>query len=158
MTTTIINILIALFTTTGSPARDLCDIVDTETNVPLHCAPHYDAPVWDRPVCCGTDGCVVPLGSGACPTGRTPFHCELGVQSASGAVTCYFDVPEFCDMFPCELSITPRPQANLMCCHGGECWSTDSLAGDCMIDDLYWCDDGVSTENGVECFDSKKLT
>jgi hypothetical protein len=148
--------LITLFATltTSSQPSDLCDIVYTDTGRPIFCEPHPDgAPRWDKAVCCNDTGCVASR-SGTCSTGRKAYYCELGELLASGQVSCYFEVPNYCDVFPCAPGFQTWPQANEMCCpDGGDCWTVDDLT-DCEIGDLYWCGDGVTNSDGtVTCFD-----
>jgi hypothetical protein len=69
-------------------------------------------------------------------------------------VSCYFEVPDYCDVFPCAPGFQTWPQANLMCCHAGDCWNHDDGANDCEVEDVYWCGDGVTNQDGtVTCFD-----
>jgi hypothetical protein len=70
-------------------------------------------------------------------------------------VSCYFEVPDYCDVFPCAPGFQTWPQAYDMCCPPGQdCWHTDEFSNDCEIEDIYWCSDGVSNQDGtVTCFD-----
>jgi hypothetical protein len=46
------------------------------------------------------------------------------------------------------------PQTDGMCCHEGICWDSSPNSNDCEIEDVYWCDDGVTNQDGtVTCFD-----
>jgi hypothetical protein len=151
---TLITIFATLTATSGQPS-DLCDIVYTDTGRPIFCDAHPDgAPRWDKAVCCNDAGCIASR-SGTCSTGRKAYYCELGELWASGEVSCYFVVPDYCDVFPCAPGFQTWPQANDMCCPPGQdCWNTDIGANDCEIDDLYWCNDGVTNSDGtVTCFD-----
>jgi len=63
-------------------------------------------------------------------------------------------VPSYCDVFPCEPGYQAQPESNMMRCHAGVCWTVYSNTNDCELDDLYWCSDGVTNEDGtVTCFD-----
>ena len=153
---TIITI-ITLFATltaggTGQPA-DLCDVVYEDTGRPILCEPHPDgAPEYEDTVCCNGKSCK-PANDGTCPTELDAYFCELGQLRADGYVSCYFEVPDYCDLFPCEPGFSPFPQANGMCCHEGICWSSDPGDNDCEPWDLYWCSDGVTNADGtVTCF------
>ena len=69
-------------------------------------------------------------------------------------MSCYFEVPDECDLFPCEPGFSPFPQANDMCCYEGICWHTWPGANDCEPWDVYWCYHGVTNQDGtVTCFD-----
>lgn len=149
--------LITLFATLTAPTGqlgDLCDLVHTDTGRPILCEPHPDgAPRFDGTVCCDADTCIA-AGAGTCLTGRKPYYCELGQLWASGEVSCYFEVPSYCDVFPCAPGFQTWPQANGMCCYEGICWNTDSGSNDCEINDVYWCSDGVTNSDGtMTCFD-----
>jgi hypothetical protein len=151
---TVITFLFATLTATSGTPSELCDLVYPDTGRPIWCEAHPDgAPRFDNTVCCDASGCVAAQRSG-CAKGRTPYHCDLGEVWVGGVVSCYFEVPQYCDVFPCAPGFQTWPQANEMCCHAGECWNTDPFANDCEIDDIYWCDDGVTNEDGtVTCFD-----
>jgi hypothetical protein len=143
----------ATLTPTSGEPSDLCDVVYTDTGRPILCEPHRDgAPVYDDTVCCDGRSCV-GAQDGSCSVGE-PFYCELGEKWATGKVSCYFEVPELCEVFPCKPGFQSQPQANLMCCHGGICWNIDDDSNDCEIQDIYWCDDGVTNQDGtMTCFD-----
>jgi hypothetical protein len=146
--------LFATLTATSSQPSDLCDIVYTDTGRPVFCEAHPDgAPRWDKAVCCNDAGCVASSSS-KCSTGRKRYYCELGEVWADGEVSCYFEVPDYCDVFPCSPGFQTWPQANEMCCpDGGDCWNINNV-NDCEIDDVYWCNDGVTNQDGtVTCFD-----
>jgi hypothetical protein len=152
-----IQVLLTLFATltlTSKGPSDLCDIVYTDTGRPILCEPHRDgAPVYDDTVCCDDYSCV-PARDGACAVGES-FYCELGeVWEASGEVSCYFEVPDYCDVFPCAPGFQSQPQSVTMCCSQGICWSTYPGANDCELDDIFWCQDGVTNEDGTAtCLD-----
>jgi hypothetical protein len=149
--------LITLFATLTAPTvklGDVCNLVHTNTGTPVLCEPHPDgAPRYDGTVCCNGDTCIKG-DAGTCLADRKPYYCELGQLWASGEVSCYFEVPAYCDVFPCAPSFQTWPQANDMCCHDGECWTPNTELSDCEIEDIYWCDDGVTNQDGtVTCFD-----
>jgi hypothetical protein len=149
----LITLFATLTATSGQPS-DLCDIIYADTGRPVFCEPHPDgAPRWDAAVCCNDDGCVRSR-SGSCSTGRKAYFCELGQVRADGKVSCYFEVPDYCDVFPCAPGFQTWPQANYMCCYGDICWNTSGTSNDCEPLDMYWCSDGISNADGtVTCFD-----
>lgn len=151
---TIITLLATLTAPSGTPS-DLCDVVYPDTGRPVWCEPHPDgAPRLDSQVCCDAAGCVAPLTGGGCSQGRTPYHCELGQVWADGEVSCYFEVPDYCDVFPCAPGFQTWPQEVGMCCYEGVCWTTWPSSNDCEPQDIYWCNDGVTNMDGtVTCFD-----
>ncbi|PRP93141.1 hypothetical protein ENSA5_44800 [Enhygromyxa salina] len=148
--------LLLSFITTITPLRtdtsaDLCDIVDTATGVPLRCEPRSDgAPVYDGDVCCDESSCVA--ASSSCR--GDSYYCYLGEARADGAVSCYFEVPDYCEMFSCPLSFESLPLEEPMCCYEGVCWPHVLGSNDCELDDIYWCWSGQSNPDGtVSCFD-----
>jgi len=152
-------LLITLFATPLSPSHhaveDVCDVVDPTTGSPSLCEPHPEgAPVYEDVVCCDAQLCYEPTERG-CLKGESPYYCERGAVGASGVVTCFFEVPSYCDVFPCEPTIQAQPQESLICCNAGICWNIyDDEANDCELDDIYWCNDGVTNSDGtVTCFD-----
>ena len=153
-----IPILLTLFATltpTSAAPRDLCDLVYTDTGKPILCQPHRDgAPSYDDTVCCSERSCV-PARKGSC-LAENLFFCELGELEATGEVSCYFEVPDYCDVFPCasEPGFQPQPIREPMCCHEGVCWPTSAGANDCELEDILWCQSGVSNPDGtVTCLD-----
>jgi hypothetical protein len=154
MTIITIITLFATLTTPSEKPSDLCDIVYADTGRPVWCEPHRDgAPRLDDMVCCDAAGCIA-AHSGGCAQGRTAYHCELGQVWADGDVSCYFEVPDYCDVFPCAPGFQTWPQANPMCCSEGVCWNTNVFGNDCEPQDIYWCSDGVTNSDGtVTCFD-----
>ena len=91
-------------------AIDMCEVVNPDTGVPILCGIHAEgAPVYDGDVCCAEEICA-PAKS-PCIDG-TLYHCDLGEEDASG-FTCYFEVPNYCDVFLCE-EHTPGYQSPAM--------------------------------------------
>jgi hypothetical protein len=154
ITTQVLLALFATLTPTTGELRDLCDIVYSDTGRPVLCEPHREgAPRYDGTVCCDTQTCY-EAPEGYCLDDEKPFYCALGEADTTGEVSCYFEVPDYCDVFPCAPGFQALPQANFMCCHAGICWTTYPSSNDCEIPDIYWCDDGVTNEDGtVTCFD-----
>lgn len=151
-----IPILLTLFATlitNSETPRDLCDLVYTDTGKPILCQPHPDnAPRYDAAVCCSERGCVPARGT-SCLAANL-FYCELGKVQATGEVSCYFEVPGYCDVFPCEMGFQPPPAEAAICCNQGICWPTTSGANDCELLDIVWCDSVVSNADGtVTCLD-----
>lgn len=150
--------IFTLFAIAGSPwqAPDLCDAVHPKTGTPTRCEAHPEgAPVYDGVVCCNGEVCFEQDSRG-CLEDEQPYFCELGDVGVAGLVTCYFEVPSYCDVYPCEQApptVQTVPQSNGMCCNAGICWTIWN-ASECELQDIYWCDDGVSNEDGtVTCFD-----
>ncbi|PRP95032.1 hypothetical protein ENSA5_40300 [Enhygromyxa salina] len=152
-TQVLLTLFATLTPTTGGPS-DLCDIVYTDTGKPIFCEPHQEgAPRYDGTVCCDERMCF-ESPEGYCLADEKPFYCELGEVRSTGEVSCYFEVPDYCDVFPCAPGFQAQPQANHICCHEGICWSTFGDSNDCELQDIYWCYDGVTNEDGtVTCFD-----
>ena len=152
--TTLLLTLLSIPTLMGGELQDLCDIVNPDTGVPVRCEAHPDgAPVLDAAVCCDDNACHKPW-LGSCADSQEMYYCELGEVLASDEIACYFEVPDYCEVFPCDPGYQTHPQSNEMCCHEGVCWPYKSGSGDCEIGDLYWCFDGVTNEDGtVTCFD-----
>lgn len=153
---TIITLIIVAATSTapGQPLADLCDLAYTSTGTPTFCEPHPDgAPHYDDTVCCDTQGCVIAR-AGSCDEKRKPYYCELGEVWASGEVTCYFEVPSYCDVFPCEPGFQTWPQELYLCCYEGICWELSPSGDNCEPLNIYWCQDGVSNPDGtITCLD-----
>jgi hypothetical protein len=150
ITQLLITILTFISPISGSTVTDLCDIVDTATGVPVWCEPHADgAPVLDKKVCCSADACV--LAGTSCPSSSL-FFCEFGERQADGTVECYFEVPNYCDVFPCAPNFQAPPLEEPLCCYEGACWHYEP--GNCTGGWLVWCQDGVTNADGtVTCFD-----
>jgi Tfp pilus assembly protein PilW len=153
--------LLLSFITTTSPTtadiRDLCDIVDRETGIPLRCELHREgAPVFNGNVCCSATSCVP--ASSTC-TAASLYFCELGEQHADGRVSCYVEVPSYCEVFACPSApggFQPQPIETAMCCSQGICWHTVSGSADCEFDDIYYCGSGVTNADGtVTCLDDE---
>jgi hypothetical protein len=138
----------------GATITDLCDIVDAATGVPLMCRAHPDgAPIYDGKVCCDGDSCVA--SSRSCDAEST-YYCHLGERLASDEVRCYFEVPYYCEVFPCAPGIQAQPLAMGMCCNQGICWHHTLGSNDCELGDLFWCSNGVSNPDGtVTCLDDE---
>ena len=157
MMTITIHLLIALFTNPAPAAdfQDLCDVVNPDTGVPTRCEIHPEgAPEYGKPICCDDASCY-PY-AGGCPDSMQAYSCELGEVLASDEVACYFEVPDYCDSHPCEgPGYGANPQDFPMCCHMGICYDYFELTeGECELDDIFWCSDGVCNDDGtVTCFD-----
>lgn len=139
-------------TPTTNDVSDVCDVVYRDTGTPLICKLHPEgAPVYDGEVCCTGTSCVP--ASSTCEESSL-YRCELGEQRADGEVDCYVEVPNYCDVFPCGPGFQAQPLAEAMCCSQGICWPTSAGANDCELQDIYWCDSGVSNPDGtVTCLD-----
>lgn len=135
----------------GSPG-DLCDIVSPRTGTPLRCEPHYEgAPFYDDLACCDDENCWPALGRD-CNEHEQRHYCELGEVDASGELRCYFEVPSYCDIYPCEPHIGVSPQAEYMCCHGMNCWPM--LHEECFMEAIMWCEYGTTnTDGSITCYD-----
>jgi len=140
-------------TPAASGAPDLCEVVHTATGVPTICEVHkVGAPIYDGNVCCSDGACSAAQAS-ACRIGQL-YYCELGAETSSGGVVCYFEVPNYCDVFACEFAPTPDPQEGSMCCSQGICWDFNINTNDCELGDIFWCGDGATNADGtVSCFD-----
>jgi hypothetical protein len=135
-------------------APDLCDVVYSDTGAPKVCVPHEDgAPVYDANVCCSNGTCVPSTSSnGTCMTGKKRFYCELGEVDAFGVVACYFEVPNYCSVFPCELDVGGGWQEAKICCEFGIC--TLYGAGSCDAANVYHCNSYQDNGDGtVTCLD-----
>ena len=149
------KLLIATITTivpamTG--ANDLCGVVDRVTGTPTICEPHKQgAPIYDAEVCCAGSTCY-PAGGG-CQGGEVLYYCSLGEVTPTGEVACYFEVPEYCDVFPCQPTVAPPPLNIPICCNQGVCWE-HVFPNDCEVNDIKWCSSGVSNSDGtITCLD-----
>ena len=152
---TLITIITLFGTLSGTGLPNVCDSTNPDTGTPILCDPyHAEAPVWDDTVCCDNNNCTVPNALGQCPADRKARYCEFGEQWADNSVSCYFVVPNVCDVFPCEPGFNPWPEQNTMCCYEGICWHLWADDNDCEVWDIYWCSDGVTNQDGtVTCFD-----
>src|SRR5690606_1316021 len=149
------QLLIATLTTTPAVdgVRDLCDVVHRKTGTPTICKPHKEgAPIYNANVCCSRSMCF-PTSRGRCQSGESLYYCGLGEQNPAGAVDCYFEVSEYCDVFPSTPMISPPPMENSICCHDGLCWP-DTGPADCEVTDIYFCYSGMSNADGtITCLD-----
>lgn len=156
---TIITIITLFGTLTGTSGQltDLCDITNPDTDTPILCEPHPDgAPVWDATVCCNDKDCVQPDALGACAGERQAYFCDRGELMTDDTVSCYFEVPNYCDVYPCSPGYGGWPQGNMMCCYEGICWNIWHGSNDCERSDIHWCNDGVTNNDGtVTCFDEE---
>jgi hypothetical protein len=154
ITTTLLLSLFASLSSTAGKPPDVCDVVYRDTGRPIICEPHREgAPVYDSTVCCDGQTCIAAQ-DGYCGGDRERFYCELGEAWATGEVSCYFEVPDYCDVFPCAPGFQPQPVSISMCCNAGVCWTLYGDANDCELGDIYFCHDGVTNEDGtVTCFD-----
>jgi hypothetical protein len=139
---------------TGEP--DLCGILDRYGD-PLRCdavGPGM-APLWDNTVCCNSSSCYAP-GTSGCATGTRAFWCENAIVQSTGAVNCVYEVPTYCDEFPCGPGdITAPPMENAICCYPPESGCYDHEGGICGGIEV-WCGVGVSNEDGtVTCLDGE---
>ena len=148
-----------LLTYLSLTAPDLCDVVNKETGTPTICMPHAEgAPVYNADVCCSGSNCVAPT-RGTCATGRTRFYCELGEINAAGTVSCYWEVPYYCDVFACddalEIGIGPQHGGSLCCDEeSGICEVLVPEQGNCPPENILYCNSIVTNEDGtVECLD-----
>jgi hypothetical protein len=138
-------------------APDLCDVVNTSTGTPTICVPHEDgAPVYNADVCCTGSTCVKPI-RGRCSSTQKRFYCELGEVNSAGLVSCYFEVPYYCEVFPCALEIGIDPQEETICCVNGICTPYYGSEGTCDPANIYHCDSVKLNPDGtVECLDPEE--
>lgn len=153
----VIQLLIASLSTTPAAVAgvaDLCDVVHRRTGVPTICKPHEEgAPVYNANVCCAGRTCF-PSSSSGCKGREVLYYCELGEQQVTGEVDCYFEIPSYCEVYPCATSVTPPPLEMSLCCNEGVCWEHRTGNNDCELDDLYWCTSGMSNADGtITCLD-----
>lgn len=149
---------LASFSSSGTSTPDLCDIVHPDTGTPTICVPHEDgAPVYDGDVCCNSGTCTAPPVGASCTTGQRRFYCELGEVNALNVVTCYFEVPNYCDLFTCELDIGGAPQEATLCCEFGVCTLYAAASGTCDASNVYHCNSYKDNGDGtVDCLDWKE--
>jgi hypothetical protein len=141
-----------------SGPRDLCAQVD-EHGHPTRCEPTGPgmAPWWDAQVCCDDRTCFESPTAG-CATGLTAYWCGSAELHGDGTLTCVYEVPDYCDMYPCTSAptgIDAGPLEHAICCHGIDddfaCW--DPEGGPCG-GWLVWCGKGATNDDGtVDCFD-----
>ena len=147
--------IIPFITPTTETVRDLCDVVYRTTGTPVLCQPHrYSAPVLDAEVCCAGKSCFRATAGQGCEDGESRYYCELGEVRSTGEVSCFFEVPDFCEAFSCPQGYQAPPLETYMCCNNGVCWTILSGSNGCELGDIYWCYSGVTNEDGtVTCFD-----
>jgi hypothetical protein len=151
-----IKLLLTILTTTTPTSvevHDLCDVVHRETEAPTICQPHEEgAPVFDANVCCAGRSCFKTTAG--CQTGESLYYCELGEASATGEVSCYFEVQSYCDVHPCVVEYVPFPQKGSICCSQGICWDHVIGSDSCELNDIYFCGSVVCNADGtVTCID-----
>ncbi|PRQ03629.1 hypothetical protein ENSA5_13840 [Enhygromyxa salina] len=138
---------------------NICDVVSPATGTSAVCKPHREgAPVWDASVCCTDRTCFEPTAEGRCESGESRYYCELGeLNPARGNVDCYFEVPDYCDVFECD---SPAPgyqapaQEGLLCCPYGICTPYKLGSGICETEDIYYCVSVANNGDGtVDCVD-----
>ncbi len=90
-----------VLSTTSTVEADACSIRHRITNQPTLCEPHVvGAPVYDDTICCAGGACFPSL-LGGCASSETPYYCEFGEVDATGAMHCYFEAPNYCDVYTC---------------------------------------------------------
>ncbi|EDM74202.1 hypothetical protein PPSIR1_17630 [Plesiocystis pacifica SIR-1] len=133
--------------------RDLCD----SSKVCQYTGPN--APILDADVCLDPTGTVRLKGTAACATGHVPFHVRHGevYEPLQQLVVAYVplqracSVPGLCE--PKTEYSTGESNEEVICCIGAVCWPGWDCDGT-----LFWCEDGVSNEDGtVTCFDGEEL-
>lgn len=160
---TTIQILITYFATMSGPlgAPDACSVVNENTKQPAYCGPHHiGAPVYDDNICCSGSGCLTTYGDGTCDSDEVQLFCELGEVDALGGVSCYFEVPDYCDVHVClqaeelpEVQLTPET-ADYICCAYDVCMLYNYLLDDGCVGDIYFCMSLVSYgDDTVGCID-----
>jgi hypothetical protein len=144
------KVLLTYFASLSAP--DLCDVVNPQTGTPTICTPHEDgAPVYDAEVCCSNSACMATAATSSCGANQKRFYCELGEVNAINIVSCYFEVPNYCDVFPCELQIGGGPQEQKICCEYGIC---TPYSGVCEANNVYHCNSVQNNGDGtVTCLD-----
>lgn len=111
------------------------------------------APFWDAEVCCDPRSCFEP-GPQGCWLGTEVYWCENAVLFGDGSLACVYEVPSYCDLFPCGPSdITGQPLEHAICCYGDTCYYHEG--GPCG-GDVVWCGKGATNTDGtVSCFDDE---
>lgn len=127
----------------GDPAR--CDAIGPGM-----------APWWDDNVCCDSRTCWEP-GRRGCWPGTATYWCESAVLFGDGSLTCVYEVPSFCDVYPCggaPTGITTEPLEHAICCHDVGCYDHEGgLCGGIEV----WCGKGATNADGtVDCFDDEE--
>jgi hypothetical protein len=153
------SLAIAALSLIGTP-------VEASTGLPDLCAEldEYGDPVrcdavgpgmglwWDAAVCCDARRCSQPTSTG-CPTGTNSYWCER-VVLGSRTLQCVYEVPTYCDVYPCgPTQIALPPVENSICCHDEGCYDHEGgLCGGIEV----WCGSGVTNEDGtVTCLDGE---
>lgn len=129
--------------------RDLCD----STKVCEYTGPN--APALGADVCLNATGQVRLKGSSPCALGSVPFHVRHGevYDAVQQLVIAYTPLANACSQGVCESmpdNVTlPLVNEEVICCEGAICWPGLDCDGT-----LFWCEDGVSNEDGtVTCFE-----
>jgi hypothetical protein len=134
---------------------DLCTEELDQFGDPARCDPVGPgmAPWWDDEVCCDDHSCWQP-GSTGCPSETKSYWCESAVLHSAGTLACVYEVPSYCELFPCGPSeITVGPLEHAICCYGGDCY--DHEGGPCG-GYVVWCGKGVTNADGtVTCLDEE---
>ena len=140
---------------TGGPT-DLCAQLD-QYGDPLRCdavGPGM-APLWNDTVCCDARNCYAPNSTGGCPSGTHSYWCESAELHSTGKIDCVYEVPNYCDEFPCgPVDITAPPLKHSICCYQDSgCYDHEGgLCGGYEV----WCGSGVTNEDGtVTCLDGE---
>lgn len=135
---------------------DLCDIVDPSTGTPTICRPHKEgAPIYKANVCCTGSACF-PAVRSRCPSSQSLYYCGLGEQTPTGAVACYFEVPNYCDVHVCPIGVAPYPWEAIICCQSDWCVEITANSSSCPVEDIYACGDLVCNADGsVSCVDDE---
>lgn len=140
---------------------DLCDVVNPDTGTPTICQPHGPDPsVLDRDVCCKGDECVQQQSGESCSADELLFHCDYGKVDQYGNVTCFFEVPDYCDVHVCEAGGNPGysmgPQSDFICCWFGDCYQVPLQYADTCGGDIFWCGSPYTNADGtVGCADDE---
>ncbi|MFO7561296.1 MAG: hypothetical protein R6X02_01530 [Enhygromyxa sp.] len=112
------------------------------------------APWWNDQVCCDERNCYEPSSRG-CWKGTRAYWCENAVLFGDGSLACVYEVPSYCDVFPCTgpSDITARPLEHAICCHDVGCYDHEGgLCGGIEV----WCGKGATNADGtVSCFDDE---
>jgi hypothetical protein len=130
---------------------DLCAELDRVGN-PARCravGPDM-APWWDGEVCCDGDRCTEPTSTG-CARTASLYWCASAILYRDGSLDCVYEVPGYCEVFPCPRPITAPPLEHAVCCHESGCYDHEGgLCGGLEV----WCGKGVTNDDGtISCFD-----
>ena len=171
-----LSIILTTVLTTFATSPDLCaDVYLDSASEPLTDAIGQtfarfcqwagpNAPLFNSDVCCIYDAagaaCWLPDREGQCSAG-SKHYCEHATVTSTGGVVCYQSFPSACEFGHCqepELSITPGPLADTICCENGDCTEIEiaSELWDCFDGNGYvtWCEHGIQNVDGsVDCFD-----